>query len=480
MTYAVPGRIQTAITASSYLGGSDSPFTRTRAVVDMMKGWEIMKAVTEGTEYLRENSEAFLPLEPREDYDAYLARVNRAVFSPFTQRLIRAATGLVLRKPITLIGDPYWTEMFKMDVDGCKSDLDEYARRLLMCSLTYGQSHILVDYPAPGGAVSLAEERQQNRRPYWIEVDPTNIYGWRLDRESNYGNLIQVRLAEKAVLPDGDFGEKIYDQVRVIEPGRYRVFRKRETVEDLYEDDGGGYAGSMSSPEGAKDYELAESGDFSLGQVPLVSIYSGKVENLVSKPPLLDIAYLNLAHFQRQADLIHSLHVASQPMLVMEGYDDQTKDLAVSVNYAMATQPGNKIYYVEPASSAFDAQSAEIKELQMQMATLGISTLSQQKFVAESADARRLDRVDTNSMLAMVSMELEQKLQKAFNLSAEYVGIEPPEVKISRDFDIERLIGQDITALTSLFDQQVIDREEFRDILVQGEVLPNANEVKPE
>jgi len=446
----------------------------------MMQGWEIMKAVTEGTKYLRDNSEIFLPLEPREDAEAYQSRVDRAVFSPFTQRLIRAATGLVLRKPITLTGDPYWTEMFKMDVDGCKSDLDEYARRLLMCSLTYGQSHILVDYPAPSGAVSLAEERQQNRRPYWIEVDPNNIYGWRLDRESNYGNLIQVRLAEKAVLPEGDFGEKIYDQVRVIEPGRYRVFRKKESIDELYEEDNGIYPTDMSSPAVEKDFKQVESGNFSLGEIPLVTIYSGKVENLVSKPPLLDIAYLNLAHFQRQADLIHSLHVASQPMLVMEGYDDQTKDLAISVNYAMATQPGNKIYYVEPASSAFDAQSAEIKELQMQMATLGISTLSQQKFVAESADARRLDRVDTNSMLAMVSMELEQKLQKAFNLSAEYVGIEPPEVKISRDFDIERLIGQDITALTSLFDQQVIDREEFRDILVQGEVLPTANEDKSE
>ena len=106
--------------------------------------------------------------------------------------------------------------------------------------------------------------------------------------------------------------------------------------------------------------------------------------------------------------------------------------------------------------------------------------VEQKAKVQESADARRLDRVDTNSMLAMVSMELEQKLQKAFNLSAEYVGIEPPEVKISRDFDIERLIGQDITALTSLFDQQVIDRDEFRDILVQGEVLPTANEAKSE
>ena len=480
MTYAVPGPIRTNIVSSTSVGGIDSPFTRTRAVLDMMKGWEIMKAVTEGTEYLRENSEAFLPLEPREDYDAYLARVNRAVFSPFTQRLIRAATGLVLRKPITLTGDPYWTEMFKMDVDGCGSDLDEYARRVLMCSLTYGQSHILVDYPAPAGALSLAEERQQNRRPYWIEVDPNNLYGWRLDRESNYGNLIQARIAEKAVLPDGDFGEKVYDQMRVIEPGRYRVFRKKEQIEEMYDVSDNSVTGNFEMGSADKDYKQVESGEFSLGEIPLVTVYSGKTENLVSKPPLLDIAYLNLAHFQRQADLIHSLHVASQPMLVMEGYDDQTKDLAISVNYAMATQPGNKVYYVEPASSAFDAQSAEIKELQMQMATLGISTLSQQKFVAESADARRLDRVDTNSMLAMVSMELEQKLQKCFNLSAEYVGIEPPEVKISRDFDIERLIGQDITALTSLFDQQVIDREEFRDILVQGEVLPSANEANSE
>jgi len=480
MTYAVPGPIRTNIVSSTSIGGIDSPFTRTRAVLDMMKGWEIMKAVTEGTEYLRENSEAFLPLEPREDFDAYMARVNRAVFSPFTQRLIRAATGLVLRKPITLTGDPYWTETFKMDVDGCGSDLDEYARRILMCSLTYGQSHILVDYPAPSGALSLAEERQQNRRPYWIEVDPNNLYGWRLDRESNYGNLIQARIAEKAVLPDGDFGEKVYDQIRVIEPGRYRVFRKKEQIEEMYDVSDNSVTGNFEMGSADKDYKQVESGNFSLGEIPLVTVYSGKTENLVSKPPLLDIAYLNLAHFQRQADLIHSLHVASQPMLVMEGYDDQTKDLAVSVNYAMATQPGNKVYYVEPASSAFDAQSAEIKELQMQMATLGISTLSQQKFVAESADARRLDRVDTNSMLAMVSMELEQKLQKCFNLSAEYVGIEPPEIKISRDFDIERLIGQDITALTSLFDQQVIDREEFRDILVQGEVLPSANEAKTE
>ena len=474
MTYSVPGKIRTHLVSSSYLGDADSPFTRTQAVLDMMKGWEIMKAVTNGTEYLRENSEAFLPVEPREDYAAYLGRVNRAVFSPVTQRLVRAATGLILRKPISVVGDPYWTEVFAKNVDGCGSDLDEYARRLLTCCLTYGHAHTLVDFPSPTGARSLAEERELNRRPYWIEVDPSNIYGWRLDREVNYGNLVQVRIKEKAVVPDGEFGEKVYDQIRVIEPGRYRIYRQSESIKAM----AGGfpYPNAFDATDATSDYEMVESGDFSLGEIPLVTTYAGKTDTLTSKPPLLDIAYLNLAHFQRQSDLIHSLHIASQPILVLEGWDDQTKDVGVSVNYAMATQPGNKVYYVEPAASAFEAQSNEIQELQMQMATLGISTLSQQKFVAESADARRLDRVDTNSMLSMVAMDLEQSLQKAFNLAAEYLGIEPPEVSVNRDFDIERLIGQDVTALTALFEQGVLGRDEYRQILVQGEILPSANE----
>ena len=476
MTYSVPGLVRTNLVSSSYMGSVDSPFVRTRAVIDQMKGWEIMKAVVSGTEYLRENSETFLPLEPREDYAAYLARVNRAVFTPYTQRLIRAAAGLILRKPISITGDPYWTEIFNKDVDGCGSDLDEYARRLVTCALTYGHSHVLVDFPAPSDARSLAEERALNRRPYWIEVDPTNIYGWRLDRESNYGNLTQVRIGEKAVVADGEFGEKVYDQVRVIESGRYRVFRQEQKKLEM--EGPFPYPASFDQSDATAEYDLVESGDFSLGQIPLVTIYADKKDTMTSRPPLLDIAHLNLAHFQRQADLIHSLHIASQPMLVLEGWDDQTKDMAISVNYAMATQPGNKVYYVQPSNGAFEAQTSEIQELQQQMATLGISTLSQQKFVAESADARRLDRIDTNSMLSMVSMDLESGLQKSYNLAANYLGIEPPEVKISRDFDLQRLIGQDIAAMGQLFQDQIIDREEFRDMLVQGEILPMAAEAE--
>ena len=43
MTYALPGMLKTSITATTYIGSTDSPFTRIRAVLDMIKGWEIMK-----------------------------------------------------------------------------------------------------------------------------------------------------------------------------------------------------------------------------------------------------------------------------------------------------------------------------------------------------------------------------------------------------------------------------------------------------
>ena len=83
-----------------------------------------------------------------------------------------------------------------------------------------------------------------------------------------------------------------------------------------------------------------------------------------------------------------------------------------------------------------------------------------------------------NRLETCIGVELERF---CLSFSPSWVNPNDPLIGlISRDFDIERLIGQDITALTSLFDQQVIDREEFRDILVQGEVLPSANEVKSE
>jgi hypothetical protein len=433
---------------------SESPFVRSLEVIAMMPDWGVMAAVTRGTNYIRDLSETYLPQEPREDEDAYRTRVDRSVLSPYTSRLVEVAAGAILRKPIRIEGDPYWQQLSD-DIDGLGSNINEYARRALVSSLTYGHSAILVDYPAAAGARNLAEERAQGRRPYFVHVDAPQIWGWR--KETGTNRLLQVRIHDYDVRPLNEFGEEQIEQMRVIYPGKY----------DLY-------------TLGHEVVEFTASGGYSLDEIPLVPIYSNRRGLLTSLPPLLDIANLNITHYQRQADLIHALHIAAMPTLVLEGWDDTTGSSTMGVNYAIAMQPGNKAYYVQADATSFDAQMNELQSLESQMSTLGVTKLFGQKFVAESAEAKRIDQAQSNSVLSILSQELESCLNQAFAFAARYVGMEPPTIIVDRDFDYYRLIGQDVSVLAQLNEMGKISDTMLLEILRRGEILPDTLDVEGE
>jgi hypothetical protein len=433
---------------------SESPFVRSLDTIAMMPDWGVMAAVTRGTNYIRDLSETYLPQEPREDDDAYRTRVDRSVLSPYTSRLIETAAGAILRKPIHVEGDRYWQDLAQ-DIDGLGSNLTEYALRALVSSLTYGHSAILVDYPAAMGARNLAEERAMGRRPYFVHVDAPQIWGWR--KESGTNRLLQVRIHDYDVRPLNDFGEEQIEQMRVIYPGKYDLYTLGQDV-----------------------VEFSSTGGYSLDEIPLVPIYSNRRGLLISQPPLLDIANLNITHYQRQADLIHALHIAAMPTLVLEGWDDTSNTASLGVNYAIAMQPGNKAYYVQADATSFDAQMAELESLAAQMSTLGVTKLFGQKFVAESAEAKRIDQAQSNSVLSIISQELESALNQAFGFAAQYVGMEPPVIRIDRDFDYYRLIGQDIAVLAQLNDSGKISDGLLLEILRRGEILPDNVDIDEE
>jgi hypothetical protein len=433
---------------------SESPFVRSLDVIAMMPDWGVMAAVTRGTNYIRDLSETYLPQEPREDEDAYRTRVDRSVLSPYTSRLIETAAGAILRKPIQIEGDPYWQELAN-DIDGLGSNINEYARRALVSSLTYGHSAILVDYPAAAGARNLAEERAQGRRPYFVHVDAPQIWGWR--KETGTNRLLQVRIHDYDVRPLNEFGEEQIEQMRVIYPGKYDLYTLGQDV-----------------------VEFTATGGYSLDEIPLVPIYSNRRGLLISLPPLLDIANLNITHYQRQADLIHALHIAAMPTLVLEGWDDTTGSSTMGVNYAIAMQPGNKAYYVQADATSFDAQMNELESLASQMSTLGVTKLFGQKFVAESAEAKRIDQAQSNSVLSILSQELESCLNQAFAFAARYVGMEPPTIVVDRDFDYYRLIGQDVSVLAQLNEMGKISDTMLLEILRRGEILPDTIDIESE
>jgi hypothetical protein len=112
------------------------------------------------------------------------------------------------------------------------------------------------------------------------------------------------------------------------------------------------------------------------------------------------------------------------------------------------------------------------------MSMLGLVALTKQKNVAESGLSKTLDRIDANSMLAIISKDIEQTLQVAIDLAAEYAGIEAPVVAIDRDFNTEPMQGQEITAINSLFTSGLLDQQTALELLKRGEVFDDSIDVE--
>jgi hypothetical protein len=106
-----------------------------------------------------------------------------------------------------------------------------------------------------------------------------------------------------------------------------------------------------------------------------------------------------------------------------------------------------------------------------------LAVLTQQKNSAESGLSKSLDRLDANSMLAVISKDLEQSLQKALDIASSYAGVQAPTVAIDRDYQTEPLEGQGITAINTIFTSGLIDQQTALELLKRGEILGDDVEV---
>ena len=447
----------------AYNSPGDDPSYESEAYLHMSQNWEPMDACVGGTQYLRYNAATYLPQEPQELEDAWKRRVSHATFAPYTVRIAEQAAGLILRKGVQFQPredggevDPYWEEVFAENCDGFGTDINAFARRLVISSLLYGHAGVMCDFSAKEAAPNLQAQREDGNAPYFIEVDARQIIGWRFEGDSPLSPVNQVRITELVTVPFGEFGERVIKQIRVLEPGSYRVYRRSN-------DEGSDTSG----------WYVYEQGTTSLDVIPLAVTYSQKVAEYVSKPPLLSIANLNISHAQRNADLQHSLHVSAMPIMVLKGFDDAEDPVGLSVNNAILLPPEGDCFMVEPASQSFEAQTQYLNKLEEQMSSLGISTLFAQKMGAETAESKKLSRTDSDSLLTIVSKDLESALQRAIDIAGEFMSLEPPKVTLSRDFDLQTLDAQQISNYMQMWMNGAITHETMLTMLRDGEVLPN-------
>lgn len=445
----------------------DNPSIRSGAVIGMMQFWGTIDVNLGGTQTLRQQSDGLIPREADEPEDAYQRRVFHSTMPPFLQRLAQQAAGSILRKGIHLEGNDYWQE-WRKDVTGTGITLDSFAHRWLEQAILYGHSSLIVDFAKNLEVRTLRDEVLSNAKPYLVEVLCQKILGWRLEQKNGREWMTQLRVLETISLPDGRFGETIIHQVRVMEavagggePVKWQVWR------EFSEENG-------TTPTTPGIWFVHEDGELLTDEIPVFTIYGHRIGTLTSKPPLLEIAHLCISYAQRFADYHNSIHVGAMPQLVLKGYDppaDEKQGLPIGSNFAYALPPEGDAFFVEPTSAGYDSQLRCLETLEGQINRLGISTLMESNLTNASARSKHMDRVDSDSIMAGLSRELQQVLQKAMDLAARYAGIDAPRVTVPLDFEARILDGNQVTSLLQLHMQGAISQATLLDSLKTGEVL---------
>ena len=419
--------------------------------VNMEPHWGLIETLLGGTYKIRKGHRKFLPQEVRELDEAYDNRLQRSVLAPYYVRLERMLAGMLTRKPVRLddVSDVIREQLFDVDLQG--NDLQTWLFQTSRICIRYGHVGVLVDAPKAG----------DNGRPYWVSVSPRDILGWRTELKDGKQELTQLRLQEKIVVPDGLYGEKQVEQVRVLTPGAFEIHQKDQQG----------------------DFKVVDEGRTSLSEIPFSVAYSNRLGVLESIPPLADIAELNLQHYQVQSDLSNQLHISAVPMLCIFGFPQSAEEISAGPGEAIALpSPGEAdAKYIEPAGNSYDAQFRRLEQIASQINELGLAAVLGSKLVGETAEAKRIDRSQGDSTMMVVAQQMQDMIDNSLRFHAEYMQeANAGSSLVNRDFMGTRLEPLEIQALLQLYTAGTITQETLLLQLEAGEVLGDDFDVENE
>ena len=409
--------------------------------------WKMTEALMGGTKAMRLSGKTYLPKHPNETEESYQVRLDRSTLTNYYRATVRHLTGKAFAKPLALGKDvppkiAEWCE----DVDLAGQHISVFASSLLQHGLAYGKGYILVDYPRVAAGLTMEEERRLKARPYFVFVPCQNVLGIRFSEDGT--QMLQARLLETRIVADGEWGEREAVFVRVLVPGGYFLY---EQARDKSADKAG--------------WVLVDEGRMAIDEIPLVQFFANKPESRFSvTPPLEDLAYLNVAHWQSASDQRNVLTVARFPMLAASGWTSDDPEIAIGPKKLLATEnPQGKFYYVEHSGAAIAAGRQDLEDLKVEMAAMGLQMLMPQATgIAATATENQIKYAESTSTLRMSANNLCDAVENALMLMAKWGGIEDGgSVSLDGNFELSGATAEILATLNTMRQSGELSRKTY-------------------
>jgi hypothetical protein len=401
----------------------------------MAANWPIVDALLGGTPAMRSAAKTYLPQWPGESDDAYKSRKDTATLFNAFGRTVEVLTGKPFSKPVTPSDDmPARILTWCDDIDLQGRNLHAFAASLTEAALSHGIEGILVDYPQAQNVRTKAEESAAGIRPYWVQIHAGNILGWKSQRINGAEVLTQMRLLEQVVEDDGEFGENVIEQVRVLYPGKWQTWRESEKVD----------------ANGKKEWVLHDEGVTTIKVIPFVPTYGRRTGFMTATPPLLELAHMNVEHWQSKSDQQTILHVARVPVLFGKMLAEDTQIVVGAGSMISSDNPQGDLKYVEHTGEAIEAGRLSLLDLEDRMRQVGAELLVIKPGKTTVAQTVAENEAGMCALQRLVE-DVEDAIDAALQLTALWIGEKQGgHVQIFKDFGVSTLAEASIDLLRDM------------------------------
>jgi hypothetical protein len=385
----------------------------TSAAFNEMSGnWPLIKALMGGTLTMRVNGKTYLPQWPNESADSYRARLATATLYPAFKRTVKVLSSKPFSKALTLSDNvPARIVPWLDDADLQGRNLQAFLYEVMKDCVAYGISGVLVDYPKAQGIATVADEKMAGVRPYFVHYPPGTVIGWRSERINGVETLTQLRLKETILEPSGEFGEEIIEQIRVLTPGVWQIWRKVRF----------------------KDWVLYDEGQTTLNQIPFVPFYGDRTGFMTGESPLVELAYQNVEHYQSSSDQQTILHVARVPILTIIGANDDT-EITIGAASAAKLPSGSDLKFVEHSGAAISAGRQALLDLEERMRQTGAELLVMKPGQATATEIYSDDEANKCD-LQRITENFEDAVDQLLQFMADWVGeSDGGNIELFKDF----------------------------------------------
>jgi hypothetical protein len=381
-----------------------------RTIRDCFEGEATIKAA--GQVYLRK-----LSAHKDKEYEAFL---SRAYFYNATRRTHEGLMGSLFRKPPEFTMPPRAQSIPLDDVTIDGQTAHEFVKAMAAEVTLMGRYGVLVDLPNVDGDL-----QPDTDRPYLSGYVAECIYSWREVMHRGRRILDRVVLREDETTLT-DYGVAIAPVVRVL-----RLDPDPEYPDQLV------YSQEIIRPSADPDQPphiisvpVTVRGR-TLNYIPFVFVNTKSLLPAVSSPPLMDIATINISHYQSTALLEHGRFYAGMPTYVVSAGSDSSPDvgsadaLAVGPSNVWELEKDAKAWILEFNGHGLTFLENAVDSKQLQMQSLGGKLISsQRKAAALSSEAYALMETGDEATLLDVAQQVERAMAKALTYLADFRAIE--------------------------------------------------------